>query len=386
MPTIVSLCSCCGVVQSLFAPHSYHQHFAVPVAVQVYSFHSVQQVAEEVASTKFGCAICGNVYKWKKSLNKHWKEKHGDDPGDQLYTPPGMHVLLQQGNHTQTEHRRCCHNNLLERITVKKRSVPAADSDDAGSRAQTPQNFLNAHYSGGGMNGGADDDEMDGAVAVGGYVPSSMPVGPFVLGTSSQPVFPSPSSSGQQRQSLINSLNAPIPSSSALDLSTHGLDEPDSLDDTPKPLDFSMQRSGGGGGGGGAMPRRSPAPSVSSRSSLLFNGAGQEATTEEDEEVSALNQLVASEEALRDRVILKCPKCGEVLKTQTAYSNHMAMHLQSSNKRVAKCGVCQTHFPNNEALNAHFMERHLELIASHKVSIFFGDFFFFFRRGGGVGI
>lgn len=26
--------------------------------------------------TKFACSKCGNVYKWKKSLNKHWKEKH----------------------------------------------------------------------------------------------------------------------------------------------------------------------------------------------------------------------------------------------------------------------------------------------------------------------
>jgi len=158
-----------------------------------------QQVAEEVASTKFGCAKCGNVYKWKKSLNKHWKEKHGSDPGDQLYTPPGMHILLQQGNHTQTEHRRCCHKNLLERITVKQRG---ADSN-ASSRAQTPQNFLNGHY-----NNGQQDDEMDGAAPLS-YMPSTIPMGPFVLGTSSQPVFPS---SGQ-RQSLINSLNAPIPSS-----------------------------------------------------------------------------------------------------------------------------------------------------------------------------
>lgn len=301
-----------------------------------------QQVAEEVASTKFGCAKCGNVYKWKKSLNKHWKEKHGSDPGDQLYTPPGMHILLQQGNHTQTEHRRCCHKNLLERITVKQRG---ADSN-ASSRAQTPQNFLNGHY-----NNGQQDDEMDGAAPLS-YMPSTIPMGPFVLGTSSQPVFPS---SGQ-RQSLINSLNAPIPSSTALDLSTHSMDEPDSVDDTPKPLDFSVQRGSQQTNSGSTPASRS-----------LFN-SHQEATTEEDEEVSALNQLVASGENLRDKVILKCPKCSEVLKTQTAYSNHMAMHLQSSNKRVAKCGVCQMHFPNNEALNTHFMDNHLDLIASHKVS------------------
>ena len=128
------------------------------------------------------------------------------------------------------------------------------------------------------------------------------------------------------------------------------------MDDTPKPLDFSVQRGSQQTNSGSTPASRS-----------LFN-SHQEATTEEDEEVSALNQLVASGENLRDKVILKCPKCSEVLKTQTAYSNHMAMHLQSSNKRVAKCGVCQMHFPNNEALNTHFMDNHLDLIASHKVS------------------
>lgn len=134
------------------------------------------------------------------------------------------------------------------------------------------------------------------------------------------------------------------------------MDEPDSVDDTPKPLDFSLQR-------GSQQTPSSVMPGTRS----LFNS--HEATTEEDEEVSALNQLVASGENPPDKVILKCPKCSEVLKTQTAYSNHMAMHLQSSNKRVAKCGVCQMHFPNNEALNTHFMENHLDLIASHKVSL-----------------
>lgn len=299
------------------------------------------QVAEEVSSTKYGCAKCGNVYKWKKSLNKHWKEKHGGDPGDQKFTPPGMEILLQQNNHTQTEHRRCCHNTLLERITVKQRP-----SSNTSSRAETPQNFLNGHY--------GQDDEMDGPNPMG-YMPT-IPMGPFVLGTSSQPVFPN----SNVRQSMIANLNAPIPSSTSsssnvLDLSRHnGMDETDSVDDGAKPLDFSVQRSD-------EHSASSPATPLMSH---IFSG--HEATAEEDEEVSALNQLTKGSVPGKD--ILKCPKCGEVLKTQTAYSNHMAMHLHSSNKRVAKCGVCCKHFPNNDSLNVHFMDQHLDLIASHKVS------------------
>ena len=35
---------------------------------------------EEQDGTKYACSKCGNVYKWRKSLNKHWKEKHEGEP------------------------------------------------------------------------------------------------------------------------------------------------------------------------------------------------------------------------------------------------------------------------------------------------------------------
>lgn len=35
---------------------------------------------EDQDGTKYACSKCGNVYKWRKSLNKHWKEKHEGEP------------------------------------------------------------------------------------------------------------------------------------------------------------------------------------------------------------------------------------------------------------------------------------------------------------------
>lgn len=34
-------------------------------------------ITDNKGVVKFKCARCGNAYKWRKSLNKHWKEKHG---------------------------------------------------------------------------------------------------------------------------------------------------------------------------------------------------------------------------------------------------------------------------------------------------------------------
>jgi hypothetical protein len=36
---------------------------------------------------KFACSLCGNLYKWRKSLNKHWKEKHNDENPPPLDAP-----------------------------------------------------------------------------------------------------------------------------------------------------------------------------------------------------------------------------------------------------------------------------------------------------------
>lgn len=34
-------------------------------------------ITDDKGVVRFKCARCGNAYKWRKSLNKHWKEKHG---------------------------------------------------------------------------------------------------------------------------------------------------------------------------------------------------------------------------------------------------------------------------------------------------------------------
>ena len=56
-----------------------------------------RKVVEE-GITKFACSICGNTYKWRKSLNKHWKEKHITETPPPLDAP--VTVKLRNGNTT----------------------------------------------------------------------------------------------------------------------------------------------------------------------------------------------------------------------------------------------------------------------------------------------
>ncbi|CAF4672704.1 unnamed protein product, partial [Rotaria socialis] len=42
---------------------------------------------DDATAVKFACSLCGNLYKWRKSLNKHWKEKHNDESPPPLDAP-----------------------------------------------------------------------------------------------------------------------------------------------------------------------------------------------------------------------------------------------------------------------------------------------------------
>ena len=121
---------------------------------QVFCLVGSQDTEEEVPGTKYGCSLCGRVYAHKKTVSKHWREKHGDASGDALFTPPGMRELLQQAEYTQSEHRRCCHHLLLEYITAKRiRVAPVASSSfSSSSHSHTQHNVLNVCRSIGGKS------------------------------------------------------------------------------------------------------------------------------------------------------------------------------------------------------------------------------------------
>ena len=51
------------------------------------SIIDLYQLHLNIFSVKFACSLCGNLYKWRKSLNKHWKEKHNDEEPPPLDAP-----------------------------------------------------------------------------------------------------------------------------------------------------------------------------------------------------------------------------------------------------------------------------------------------------------
>ena len=70
-------------------------------------------------SEKYACSTCGKIYKWKKSLNKHWKDKHG------LTQSQAMHVQIPQQPHyhinSRTREYPLTHD--ASRMIVKRHSL-----------------------------------------------------------------------------------------------------------------------------------------------------------------------------------------------------------------------------------------------------------------------
>ena len=51
---------------------------------------------------KFACSLCGNLYKWRKSLNKHWKEKHNEESPPPLDAPVTIRPPKSSASSTTT--------------------------------------------------------------------------------------------------------------------------------------------------------------------------------------------------------------------------------------------------------------------------------------------
>lgn len=83
-------------------------------------------LTDEPDGTKYACSKCGNVYKWRKSLNKHWKEKHdGETPS--LHSRP-LPALLQRDRLMNMSH----HNSASKHSVFHPSSFHRSSAKSSG--------------------------------------------------------------------------------------------------------------------------------------------------------------------------------------------------------------------------------------------------------------
>ncbi|XP_041375329.1 uncharacterized protein LOC121388158 [Gigantopelta aegis] len=276
---------------------------------------------------KFACSCCGNIYKWRKSLNKHWKEKHNSEVPDNSKRPPGLMYLVNSGNHTIYGRRRIYSNSILSNSGINGHSQSLSSHSPNQSRSDTPSSASMNRNS---PLGGQDNRESSPVQTL--VIPNY--IGPFITNTS-HPVYPT-ASSKQDRPSSDPAAMQSGEASRYRSADTNIQNEP---------LDFSVKKE------------------ENETLNPDFFKVKMEPIWDGDDEQVKKGSAGRPE---TKPAVLQCTKCGFVAKTLVDYSSHMTLHL---NKRAFKCAECKEHFNGVDELNKHFLDSHADKIKEHKDAI-----------------
>lgn len=277
------------------------------------------------AGIKYACSKCGNVYKWRKSLNKHWKEKHFGDIPDSSKPPPGL--------------------AKLNAISNMKYRYPVPPSERGRLAAM---NHSTVHS---GSSTPVMHEKMDEISLAPVVMPRS--IGPFI---SNAPTFyPQPKMAHNSRTSSDKGYSPQ---------QNRSMNTQDRLvERDEQPIDFSVHKD---------VDMNLRKQIDFNRNRLLYEHPMEKELYKKYPELKQEPRWGGSpnaEEINKDREenpVLQCSRCGFVAKTLVDYSSHMTLHL---NKRAFKCAECQEHFNGVDDLNKHFAENHSEKIQEHKEAI-----------------
>lgn len=282
------------------------------------------EVCDE-AGIKYACSKCGNVYKWRKSLNKHWKEKHFGDIPDSSKPPPGL--------------------AKLNAVSNMKYRYPVPPSER--NRLST-MNHSTGHS-------GSSTPVMHEKIEEMSISPVVMPrsIGPFI--SNAPTYYPQPKMAHHPRTSPDVGYR---PHSTSMSRER-------SVDREDQPIDFSVNKE---------MNMSTPKQMDFNRNRLRYEHPMEQEMFQKYPEIKREphwnenhnndNGPISKEK--EDNPVLQCNRCGFVAKTLVDYSSHMTLHL---NKRAFKCAECQEHFNGVDDLNKHFAENHSEKIQEHKEAI-----------------
>lgn len=271
---------------------------------------------------KYSCSKCGNVYKWRKSLNKHWKEKHFGEIPDASRKPKGL-VYLNVPSVKQNGRD----GNMVTKYLLNEGGSLNNSSDEFmqfnksindGSRSSTPYRIGTPVQ---------PPEDVDSVV-----IPQM--IGPFIT-NSSQPIFP--------EMMMKDNDKRLHPGNSSIKIETVKRRLQD------EPIDFSVKKDIDD-------MERTATPDYS----MPLLKIKSEPTWGHDSNCSDLDPLDPED---FKPAALQCTKCSFVAKTLIDYSAHMTVHFS---KRAFKCAECQEHFTMVEDLNKHFIDTHSNKIQEHK--------------------
>ena len=356
-------------------------------------------IIEEIDGTKYACSKCGNIYKWRKSLNKHWKEKHeGQTPDASIAaahfglpsskmekkrisaSPMHFSSLSTSGGNTKKLATTSSNSRALKQMEFQShhfgsnnyqpsRHTPVLLSSSVSTSHKRPASLIDAYAAGyikrACYNRKSPVSSPARSLAASPADMRAMSSGysiyPDVHTTSPSVVTPKPMyvyhHDGEQ---MMKSSPPPLlptpPTAHARYMSTSTLGM---LADIPVDLSSRCSSVYSDNSEESVLDLSKDSTSSALKASSLQLPPPQDEPLDFSAKCDPVGVSVKSEDSAAPG---QCSVCAYVSKSSADYTEHMAIHNTKSSHR---CAACQQHFHSVQDLNDHFQQYHRDVLNAH---------------------
>ena len=340
-------------------------------------------IIHEIDGTKYACSKCGNIYKWRKSLNKHWKEKHGGQTPDMPvaathYGVPSvtkkekkpasttlMHFSPLSATSGNIKKSPASSQNSLKQMESQwqhfgagnfqtSRTMPRLLSSSASKKR--PASLVDEYASGyikracsynskSRVSSPAFPADMK-AMSVGyNYYPDIYPTSPFVV--TPKPLYVNHRSCDSVMK-LSPTPSLPTPPTAHAHYMTGSVMA--MVADIP--VDLSSQCSS-------VYSDNSEENVLDLSKDSAFTNLKTSSPQLPGPQAEPLDFSVRPHKSVESAARKQCSVCAYVSKSTVDYAEHMAVH---STKNDHRCATCEQPFHNIRDLNDHFQQCHLDVL------------------------
>ncbi len=359
---------------------------------------------QEADGVKYACSKCGNIYKWRKSLNKHWKEKHDGEIPDprpnftalniprlksSLTTPTAVSVLKDPNGNLEILNDQ----RIVSRSTSGHMSGGEVKMETISYRSPAIRRALKRPTSG--MESGTTSSyASDFGVSVKGtsvsssngrsllkFPPQAAQMSPMVFHGSSPEksiTYITPSDGNSLGKYGTTTIITKKPSMIMVDSQGKQsvLESPiDLTKQISQPPAYHHMKSDTG-----ALDlSQKSVQSIMSPASHSIQAVSTEVEPPQDEPLdfsiksSSKDKMETYSDSVPEQIgslNLQCPSCAYTARNKQDYDKHLELHLR---KRHHKCAECQEVFFTVTELNYHFSSEHSDILQQQMLAIASGD-------------
>ena len=335
-------------------------------------------IIHEIDGTKYACSKCGNIYKWRKSLNKHWKEKHGGQTPDMPIV--ATHYGIPSATKNEKKHASASpmHFSPLSSSNGNLKKLPASSQNSLKQMESQWQHFGTSNFqmSRKMLSSSASKKRPVSLVDeyASGYIKRACSYNSKSRVTS--PAFPADMKAMSAGYNFYSDVYPSVVTPKPLYVNHHNCDSVMKLSPTPSLPTPPTAHAHYMTSGVMSMVADIPVDLSSSQCSSVYSDNSEENVLDLSKD-SAFTSLktpslhvpvpqaepldfsVRPHKPVESAAPKQCSVCAYVSKSTVDYAEHMAVHNTKTDHR---CATCEQPFHNINDLNDHFQQCHLDVL------------------------